>query len=153
MRSFGYERSLALALFVVAAHCKKTHPVVLFHSDAHAPLAQVDAASDGAAPDVPRFEAVPGAAVDGDGSALTVDGATLASTPGTRFTQWLRVDLDGDGQAADVVAARLGADARALAPAVYRRVGNAFEPVPLPNAEPSEAALISSRCALSVNTP
>ena len=142
MRSFGYERSLALALLCLAAHCKKTHPVVLFHSDAHAPPARVDAALDGAAADVPRFEAVPGAAVDGDGSALTVDGATLASAAGTRFTHWLRVDLDGDGQPTDVVAARLGADARALAPAVFRRLGNVFEPVPLPNAEPSEA-----RCA------
>jgi len=142
-RWFVSERWLAAALALAAcAACKRKSPPILFHSDAPGPsrpdaAALVDAASDASAPAV-----VEGAPVDGDGSALTVDGATLRAAEGERFVRFAAVDLDGDGAAADLAVARTGVDGRARPPALYRRVGAAFEPVPLPHAEPTDP-----RCA------
>ena len=150
MRSFGYERSragLAISLFALGVSCGKRSPTIRFHSDVHTPpalLAVTDASADGPASDAPSFAPIAGEAVAGDGASLTVDGVRIAAPSGDRFTQWLRVDLDGDGQATDVVASRSGLDGHARAPAIYRKVGASFEPAPLPQADPSDA-----RCAES----
>lgn len=161
MRSFDTERSprtpsltalsrasVALTLIALTASCEscdKRGPAVRFHSDVHSPptlLAPTDASADGPPPDVARFAPVTGSVPDANGASITVDGVTIAAPSGESFTQWLRVDLDQDGQAVEVVASRAGADGRARAPVVYRKVGGAYEAVALPQSDPSDA-----RCA------
>lgn len=134
-------RWLAAALLLAACEsCKRKAPPVLFHSDAPGPTrpdapASPDAvaATDGGA--APAVEGVP---VEGDGSALTVDGATLRAPEGERFVRYARVDLDGDGAAADLAVARAGADGRGRAGSLYRRAGAGFNPVALDHAAPSD---------------
>lgn len=136
------ERWLAAAITLAACEsCKRKSPPILFHSDASGPPRPDVAAADvSAAVDAPPV--IEGTPVDGDGSSLTVDGVTLRAPEGERFVRHAAVDLDGDGTAADLAVARTGADGRARPPALYRRAGAAFEPVPLPNADPSDP-----RCA------
>jgi len=142
-RWFVSERWLAAALALTACEsCKRKSPPILFHSDASGPPRRDVATAADAPADVAAPIAIEGTPVDGDGSSLTLDGVTLRAPDGERFVRHAAVDLDGDGTASDLAVARTGADGRARPPALYRRAGAAFEPVPLPDADPSDP-----RCA------
>lgn len=126
--------------------CKKKAPPVHFQSavDDRPAVVATDGAVVGGDASTPSFVAIEGEAVTGDGTTLAVDGATITAPVGERFGAWLKVDLDGDGASADVLATRVSGDGQARALGVYRRNGAAFEEVALAGATPGDA-----RCAES----
>jgi hypothetical protein len=141
-------RGLGLVLVLLGGCiCKKKAPPVHFQSavdDRPAPVATDAAVAAGSDASAPSFVAIEGEAVPGDGTSLAVDGATIAAPAGERFGAWLKVDLDGDGASADVLATRVSGDGQARALGLYRRNGAAFEEVALAGATPGDA-----RCAES----
>lgn len=89
--------SLALALGLAAAACKKTPPPVDFQS--HAPPRDAEAADAPAPrPDAgPAFRERVGEDIPGDGRTLTVNNRAVPAPPGQRFTHRITWDYDHDG--------------------------------------------------------
>lgn len=90
--------SLALALTLAAASCKKTPPPVDFQSHAPPRDAEVTPDAPPTRPDAgPAFRERVGEDIPGDGRAITVNNRTVPAPPGQRFTHRIAWDYDHDG--------------------------------------------------------
>jgi hypothetical protein len=126
----------------VVLGCDRSPPPVLFHSDAHAalPAAEAGARADAGAPgDAAAPPPLGSSQVLGDGTTIAVDGVTAHAAEGERFTQYLTLDPDGDGDR-DLFVVRARADGTPLGLGMFRREPTSFAAVPVGgNSAPSEA--------------
>jgi hypothetical protein len=136
-------RTLSLALLVAgAAACRREPPPVLFPTDT-APTPTPDVAPrpapDAAVRDAGRISRLLSSAVPGDGSVFSLDGVTTRAPAGERFTRYVALDVEGDGDR-DAVVSRARADGTIAGVTFLRREPAGFVSVPIEGGQaPSDA--------------
>lgn len=136
--------TLTVALGSGSNGCRRSPPPVLFPTDAGRPSRTTDATDHLAqrpttttvGTDAGRSTTTYSSLVPGDGTTFALDGVSVHAPPGERFTRYVAMDIDGDGDR-DAVVART----RAQGPTVslLRREPAGFTDVPIAgNVSPSD---------------